>query len=160
VPRLEDLDEESRAFLSSFQCRSAGDPPWRPLSKPLSECKIALVTTSGLISRNDKPFELTNPDGDASFRMVSVDTDPADLTFSHVSTNWDRSGFAVDMNIVLPLDRLRDLARDGVIGSLSKHFFSFMGAIFQFDHLIGESAPAACRLLKQAEVDVVLLVPT
>ena len=92
--------------------------------------------------------------------MVPVDTDPGELTFSHVSTNWDRSGFAIDMNVVLPVDRLRELASDGVIGSIADHFFSFMGAIFQFDRLIGESAPRASRLLKQAEVDIVLLVPT
>jgi D-proline reductase (dithiol) PrdB len=160
LPRLEDLDEESREFLGNFQCRSAGELPWTPLRKPLSDCKVALVTTSGLISRKDEPFELTNPNGDASFRMVPVDTDPGELTFSHVSTNWDRSGFAIDINVVLPLDRLRELASDGVIGSIADHFFSFMGAIFQFDRLIGESAPRASRLLKQAEVDIVLLVPT
>lgn len=160
MPRLEDLDEESREFLNNFQCRSAGDPPWTPLSKPLSDCRVALITTSGLISRRDKPFELTNPNGDASFRTVHMDTNPGDLKFSHVSTNWDRSGFAADINVVLPIDRVRELARDGIIGSVAEHFFSFMGAIFQFDRLIGETAPRACRLLKQAEVDVVLLVPT
>ena len=160
MPRFEDLDEESREFLGNFKCRSAGRPPWSPSSKPLSDCKVALVTTSGLISKKDKPFELTNPEGDASFRVVPVDTDPADLTFSHVSTNWDRSGFAVDINVVLPVDRLRELASDGVIGSIAEHFFSFMGAIFQFDRLIGETVPRACRILKQAKVDVVLLVPT
>jgi len=89
-----------------------------------------------------------------------MDTNPGDLKFSHVSTNWDRSGFAVDINVVLPIDRVRELARDGIIGSVAEHFFSFMGAIFQFDRLIGETGPRACRLLKQGEVDVVLLVPT
>ena len=160
MPRVEDLDEESREFLSSFQCRSDGDPAWTPLSKPLSQCKVAVITTSGLIRRTDEPFELTNPAGDPSYRVIPADTGPAELTFSHVSTNWDRTASAIDINVVMPFDRLRELAREGVIGSVAERFYSFMGAIFQFDRLIGESTPEVSRLLREAEVDIALLVPT
>ena len=92
--------------------------------------------------------------------MIPADTDPAELTFSHVSTNWDRTGSAIDINVVMPFDRLRELAREGVIGSVADRFYSFMGAIFQFDRLIGESTPEVFRLLREAEVDIALLVPT
>lgn len=160
VPRLEDLDEESRKFLGSFQCRSEGDPPWTALSKPLSESKVAVITTSGLIRKSDKPFDLANPAGDPSYRVIPVDTDPAELTFSHVSTNWDRTGFAMDVNVVMPVDRLRELAKERVIGAVAENFYAFMGAIFQFDKLIDDSAPSVGHLLKAAQVDIAILVPT
>ena len=69
-----------------------------PLSKPLSECKIALVTTSGLIRKSDKPFDIGNTAGDPTYRIVPTNTDPAGLIVSHTSTNWDRTGFAMDTN--------------------------------------------------------------
>ena len=69
-----------------------------PLSKPLSECKIALVTTSGLIRKSDKPFDIGNTAGDPTYRIVPTNTDPAGLIVSHTSTNWDRTGFAMNTN--------------------------------------------------------------
>jgi len=160
MPRLEDLDPESRVFLQAFRCRSGGDPPWCGVKKPLRESRIALITTSGLIRRSDTPFDLANPAGDFSFREIPVDTAPSELTFSHVSTNWDRTGFAMDVNVVMPTDRVRELAREGVVGSLAADFYSFMGAIFQFEPLIEKSVPALVRRLEADNVDVALLVPT
>jgi D-proline reductase (dithiol) PrdB len=160
MPRLEDLDPESREFLENFQCRSDGDPPWARVEKPLEQSRIAVITTSGLIRKSDVPFDLGNPEGDFSFRVVPMDTDPADLTFSHVSTNWDRTGFAMDINVVLPVTRLGELAAEGVIGSVARNFYAFMGAIFNFDSIIRTSAPAVADLLKADGVDVALFIPT
>lgn len=78
--------------------------PWTPLFKPLSSCRIALITSSGLIRKSDRPFDLSNPHGDPSFRVIPSDTDPAELTLSIISANWDRSGFTMDVNVVFPMD--------------------------------------------------------
>lgn len=86
MPRLEDLDVESREFLGGFQCRSDGDPPSNRLRKGLKDSRIAIITTSGLIRKSDAPFDLGNPEGDFNFRAVPMDAQPAELTFSHVST--------------------------------------------------------------------------
>ena len=160
MPRFEDLDPELQQFLSNFPCRDDGPPPWRPLKKPLSSCKLAIVTSSGLIRKSDKPFDLGRQEGDPSFRTVPSDTKPAELTFSHVSTNWDRTGFAMDINVVFPIDRLRELVDEGMIGSVADEHYSFMGAIFNSDPLVTETAPEVGRRLHAAGVDVVLLVPT
>ncbi len=160
MPRLEDLDPESREFLGSFQCRSDADLPWTRFAKPLSRSRIAIITTSGLIRKTDVPFDLANPEGDFSFRAIPMSTDSANLTFSHVSTNWDRTGFAMDINVVLPVDRLKELVAEGVIGSIASDFYAFMGAIFQFDKIIEKSAPEVAALLKADGVDVALFVPT
>ena len=160
MPRLEDLDPESREFLSAFQCRNETGTPFKKPGKPLSQCRIGVITTSGLVRKSDRPFELTNPAGDPSFRVIPADTDPAELTFSHVSTNWDRTGFAIDVNVVMPVDRLRELAAEGIIGSVARNFYAFMGAIFQFERLVAETAPEVGRRLREDGVDIALLVPT
>jgi len=159
MPRLEVLDPESQEFIRSYQCREGGAPAWVPLNKPLSDCKVALITSSGLIRRGDRPFDLSNPGGDSSFRVIPSNSDPSELTLSIVSTNWDRTGFMADVNVIFPMERLRELAEEKVIGSLAEEFYAFMGSIFEVDPVIERSAPEVGRRLKEARVDVALLVP-
>lgn len=160
MPRYEDLDPDSQAFFRNFRCREDGPPEWTPLSKPLSECKIALVTTSGLIRKSDKPFDIGNTAGDPTYRIVPIDTDPADLIFSHTSTNWDRTGFAMDTNVVLPLERLAELVRDGILGSVADEYYALMGAMFDVEPMIRKTGPELGKRMKASGVDVALLVPT
>jgi D-proline reductase (dithiol) PrdB len=47
---------------------------------------------------------------------------------SHISINFDRTGFQKDRNVVFPLDRLNELAAEGVIGEVAPTHYSFMGA--------------------------------
>jgi D-proline reductase (dithiol) PrdB len=160
VPRYEELDPDSQEFFDTFKCREDGPPPWVPLSKPLSACRIALVTTSGLIRKSDKPFDIGNTAGDPSFRAVPTDTNAADLVFSHTSTNWDRTGFAMDTNVVLPVDRLNELVDEGILGSLASEYYAFMGAMFDVEPMVRDSGPEVGRRMKAAGVDLALLVPT
>jgi D-proline reductase (dithiol) PrdB len=160
MPRFEDLDPDSQQFLGNFPCRDDGPPPWSPLSKPLTECTLAIVTSSGMIRRSDKPFDLGRQEGDPSFRTIPTDVNPAELTFSHVSTNWDRTGFAMDVNVVFPVDRLREMVREGKLGAVADEHYSFMGAIFNSEPLVTDTAPEVGRRMRAAGVDVVLLVPT
>jgi D-proline reductase (dithiol) PrdB len=93
----------------------------------------------------------------SDFRIIPGDTPASDLVMSHTSTNFDRTGFQQDWNVVFPLDRLRELAAAGVIGSVANQHYSFMGAA---DPRIME--PAARRLaalLRQDHVDAAVLVP-
>jgi D-proline reductase (dithiol) PrdB len=159
MPRIEDLDAESQEFLRNYKCRPGADNPWTPLDKPLSRCKAALITSSGLIRKSDKPFDLANPNGDPTYRVIPSGTKPAELTLSIVSTNWDRSGFAMDVNVLFPMDRLKELANEGVIGSTADEYFAFMGSIFDIDPVIQQSAPEVGRRLKSAGVDIALLAP-
>ena len=159
MPRLDELDPESREVIRNYRCREGGEPAWVRLDKPLSECKVALITSSGLIRKTDTPFDLSNPSGDPSYRVIPSDSDPAELTLSIVSTNWDRSGFMADVNVVFPMDRLRELAGQKVIGSLARNFYAFMGSIFEIDPVIENSAPEVGRRLRDERVDIALLVP-
>ena len=93
----------------------------------------------------------------ADYRIIPSQCTANDLVMSHVSTNFDRTGFQQDWNIVFPLDRLRELAEEGGIGSLADFHYSFMGAANPSD--LEPSARRLAPLLRQDNVDGVLLVP-
>jgi len=120
---------------------------------PLNRRRVAIVTTAGLHARADRPFEM----GSTDYRIIPGDTAAADLVMSHISVNYDRSGFQEDINVVFPIDRLRELEADGTIGSISGFHYSFMGA--SPGHTLETKARELARLMKQDGVDAVLLTP-
>ena len=91
---------------------------------PLSDRKIAIVTTAGLHRREDKHFT----PGVGEYRIIPNDTDMDDLIMSHVSTNFHRTGFYQDVNLVFPVERLKELSAEGQIGEPSAYHYAFMGA--------------------------------
>jgi D-proline reductase (dithiol) PrdB len=95
--------------------------------------------------------------GAADYRVIPVDTPANDLVMSHISTNFDRTGFQQDWNVVFPLDRLRELVESHLIGSLADYHYSFMGATDP--RQLEEAARSLARILKNESVDTVLLVP-
>ena len=120
---------------------------------PLRQRRVAIVTTSGLHVQGDRPFQM----GSADYRVIPGDT-PADrLRMSHTSVNFDRSGFQEDVNVVFPLDRLREIAAKGGIGSISDFHYSFMGAAPI--RALEPKARDLAGLLKRDCVDAVLLTP-
>ena len=76
---------------------------------------------------------------------------------SHISVNYDRTGFQEDINVVFPLDRLRELQTDGTIRSISDFHYSFMGA--SQGHTLEVKARELAQLLKRDGVDAVILSP-
>jgi len=91
---------------------------------PLKDRKIAIVTTAGLHRRDDKHFT----PGVGEYRIIPGDTDIDDLIMSHVSTNFDRTGFYQDVNLVFPVDRLKELQEQGEVGEVAEYHYAFMGA--------------------------------
>ena len=154
--RLADLPDFERAHmldklkgLEDFNARPWVKPP------PLKHCRIAIVSTAGLQVRGDRPF---GPSATATdYRVIPGDTLAADLVMSHQSVNFDRTGFQEDHNVALPLDRLNELARDGVIGAVADFHYSFMGAAPI--RKIEPKARELAGLLKKDRVDAVLLSP-
>jgi D-proline reductase (dithiol) PrdB len=120
---------------------------------PLGERRVAIVTTSGLHARGDRPFQV----GSADYRVIPGDTPAGELIMSHVSVNFDRSGFQEDINVVFPLDRLNELKAKGMVGSVSDYHYSFMGAAPI--RALEPKARELAALLKKDHVDAVLLTP-
>lgn len=151
--RLEQLSEGERRGLENLACPTFDTNPWVKAPK-LAEARIAVISTAGLHKREDRPF--TREPGDF-YRVIPGDVRANDLVMSHVSVNFDRSGFQQDWNIAFPIDRLKELVKKRVIGSLASYHYSFMGAD---DPLRWEqSARQLASIMKKDNVNVVLLVP-
>lgn len=123
---------------------------------PLSQARVAVVTTAGLRAAGD--VRLWQPT-DGSFTVLPGEA--RDVQLSHFSPNFDRAGFAADINVVYPVDRLEEMAAAGEIGSVANQHISFMGAQFDatFSTILLDSGPAAAQVLLADNVDVVLLTP-
>ena len=101
--RLADLPDYEREHLLSKNQPPLGPPAWTTLSKTISELRIALITTAGLHFRDDPNFDFA----DSTFRPISGSENANDLVMSHSSVNFDKTGFAEDVNLVFPIDRFR-----------------------------------------------------
>ena len=156
MPKLEQLSDVQRKMLLMFPCAEHDDTPWTPLSKPLSESRIALVTSAGLHLRDDKPFV----GNDQSYRVIPQSASPADIVQSHVSIGFDRVGIYRDINVTLPVDRVQELVDRGAVGSLSDNNYSFMGALRDPAQIIKETGPEVAQRLLDDGVEVALLTPT
>lgn len=135
------------------------DIPWAPLAKPLSESVVALVTTAGVHLKSQEPFNMDDPDGDPSFRAIPSDAPRSDLTITH--KYYDHAAADRDINVVLPMDRARELAAEGRIRGLAPFLYGFMGHIDgpQLKTLMDKTAPEVARHLKKDRVDAVVLTP-
>jgi len=149
----------TRLFLKAYRWRRVDPVPWAPLRKPLSESRLALVSTAGMVLPDQERFDPKALGGDVSFREIPADTDPAALVDTHRSESFDHAGVAADANLAFPLDRARELVERGRIGSLAPRSLSFMGSITAPGRLVRDTAPEAARRLRDDGVDVALLVP-
>ena len=152
VKRLTDMPEVEAVHLRRIECPTYDDTALLP-GKPLAERRVAIISTAGLHKRGDRPFQ----PGDGSYRVIAADTPAADLVMSHISVNFDRTGFQQDLNVVFPIDRLRELVAGGTVGSMASVHYAFMGA---FPPAAAEPhAQHLAGLLKADKVDAALLVP-
>lgn len=152
MARIEDIPEPTRSHVVALDCPRFEAEPWaRP--PPLAAARIAILTSAALHPRDTPSF----PAGSAEARMLPDALDPASLVMSHVSINFDRSGFQRDVNVVFPVERLRALAAAGTIGAVAPTHVSVMGSTdpramnATVDQIAGQA--------RQDRTDAVLLVP-
>lgn len=150
--RLADTTPSLRHHLEHLECPTFPAAPWST-GAPLAKRRIAIVSTAGLQKRGDRPFAL----GASDYRVIPGNTPGAEIVMSHISTNFDRTGYQQDLNVVFPIDRLREFAASGEIGSVADFHYSFMGATAP-ENMAAATRDLA-RLLQADEVDGVLLVP-
>ena len=161
MPRLETLIEVQRNMLQMYPCMEHDDAPWTPMRKPLSESRVALVTSAGLHLRGDKPFiSDTRGRGDFSYRVLPSNTPASEIIQSHTSIGFDHTGIYRDINVTYPIDRLEELRDQGVIGSLADNYYSFMGAIRDATDLATKTGPEVAQRMLDEGVEVVFLTPT
>ena len=149
---LREMPEHLRDALVNQEVPTFDTAPWAD-GPPLGERRVALISTAGLHRREDPPFT----PGAGDYRIIPDDCDMDDLVMSHISTNFDRTGYFQDINVVFPIERLRELRNEGAIGSVAERHFSFMGATppEQMEPVARDLA----AILKQDNVDAVALCP-
>ena len=149
----------AKRFVESYAPWESEDIPWTPLAKPLAECTVAMVTTAGVHHRDQKAFDMIDKDGDPSYRVLDLTRPFESLMITH--DYYDHRDADKDINIVFPVERLREFQREGVIGRLANAHYGFMGHITgpHIMTLITRTAPEVARLLKRDGVDVALLTP-
>jgi D-proline reductase (dithiol) PrdB len=148
-----------RLFLKAYPWRRIDPVPWTPLRKPLADCRLALVSSAGLVLPDQEPFDGSVLGGDPSFRAIPSSSDPATLVDTHRSHSFDHSGIRRDPNLAFPIDRVRELVAAARIGSSGSRHFSFMGSITAPGRLTRRTAPEVARELLADGVDAALLVP-
>ena len=126
--------------------------PWTPLRKSLSDSTVVLLSTGGVHLRSDRPFNLNS---DPTFRVIPNDVQPGDLAISHQA--YDRTDALRDINLVFPIERLRELEAEQVIGRVAEEHYGFglMGSAKRLMPAIHEVA----QRIREAGVDLALLVP-
>jgi len=159
MARLSDLKLSHRAIIAAYSFRKYDWRPGTRLVKPLSESRIALITTAGLFLKLQPPFRHSIRHDDCSFREIPDNANLAELKIGQSSDAFDHTGIEADRNLAFPLDRLHEEAAAGHIGSSAPRHFSIMGSILAPAALINETGPTIARKLREDATDGVLLVP-
>ncbi|MBU5440100.1 hypothetical protein KQI42_19075 [Tissierella sp. MSJ-40] len=150
--RKRNLEKMENKGVRTFQSEipTATMPPivWTPVTKPLAQMKIALVSGTGVHLKSDQRFILTS---DSSFRIIPGDASTADLTVSH--GGYDNSDALADINSMFPLDPLRKLVEEGFIEGIAPRHIGFMGGGGDLKRLTNETGPAIADILKEDGVD-------
>jgi len=125
--------------------------------KSLAESRLAFVSTAGVQPKGTLPFDVVHPVGDYSFRRVPSDARPKDLEIHQIK--YPTSGANRDLNVIFPIERLQELVTDGVIGAVTKDFYSFIGYNMDPERLEQTLAEEIAESVAAEGADIVLLAP-
>ena len=136
--------------------------PWTPMTKPLSETTIALMTSAGISLKTDPPFDMEREKrepiwGDRSYRTIPRETAEKDIEVNHlhININWIKR----DINVILPLARMAEFEQEKIIGRLAPTAYSFYGFQWQNTDFIKEAVEPISKKMKTEEVEAVLMTP-
>lgn len=149
----------SGIFTDLYVPWESGDIPWTSIKKVMNKSRIAIVTTAGIHHKDQKPFNMLDPEGDPTFREIDIRRPLSEIMITH--DYYDHTDADKDVNIVFPIERLREFQAEGLIGGLADIHYGFMGHIDgrHIHTLVTTSAPEVAAKLKSAHVDIVLLTP-
>jgi D-proline reductase (dithiol) PrdB len=127
------------------------------LKKPLSECRLAFVSTAGVQPKGSLPFDTVHPIGDYTFRRVPSGARPSELEIHQLK--YLTFGANRDLNVIFPIERLQELVREGVLGGLTEHFFSFIGYNMDPERVEKQLAEDLADAVSGEHADIALLCP-
>ncbi|SEP99821.1 glycine/sarcosine/betaine reductase selenoprotein B family protein [Piscibacillus halophilus] len=131
------------------------DLPASNTSKPLNSANVALLTSSGVHLNSDRPFDVES-DGDYTFRIIPAHSSDQELTATHLY--YDTKTAKKDISIVFPLQTLKEIQKDGMIGSVSNLNIGVNGGTLKPEPH-EDTATQVAQKLKEGKVDILLLTP-
>ncbi|HEV2147348.1 MAG TPA: glycine/sarcosine/betaine reductase selenoprotein B family protein [Longimicrobiaceae bacterium] len=131
--------------------------PLAPVRKPLSECRLVFVSTSGVQPRGSLPFDTVHPVGDYTFRRVPSSSRVEELEIHQLK--YPTAGANRDLNVIFPIERLRELADEGVIGGLTENFYTFIGYNMDPERLERTLAEDIATAISEEGADIALAAP-
>ncbi|MFT5503786.1 MAG: D-proline reductase (dithiol) PrdB [Gammaproteobacteria bacterium] len=148
--RITEMPAVGRGFISPLEMPTFENPAW---AHPVlaNERRVAVVSSAAVSRRGEKPFSWLARD----YRVIGKND--RDLVMTHVAVDYDRTAWQQDMNTIIPLDRLEEMASEGEIGSVADEHYAFMGAADPRD--MEKSAREVADRMKQDKVNTVLLAP-
>ena len=147
---IPDMPAVGRGFISRLEKYTFDNPSWTQPKEEKSR-RVSIVSTAAISKRGDKPFSwLAN-----NHRVINKNN--LDLVMTHVAVEYDRTAWQQDLNTILPIDRLEEMAREGEIGSVSNEHYSFIGSSDPMK--MERSAKEVAERMKMDAVDTVFLVP-
>lgn len=131
--------------------------PLAPMTKPLSACRLTFVSTAGVQPKTSVPFDTAHPIGDYSFRRVPSSSTPSDLEIHQIK--YPTVGAHRDLNVIFPIERLQELAREGILGGLTESFFSFIGYNMDPERVERDQAVRIAEAVVADGADIALMAP-
>jgi len=130
--------------------------PFTPYERELTRATVAIVTAAGVHRKNQEPFNIADELGDLTFRIIGADDLASDLMVTH--HHYDHSDADQDINVVFPIDPLRELAKEGFIGEVAREHIGFMGYTMQLKRMYEETAPQIAEEIdRKSRADLVVL---
>lgn len=157
VDYMESIRERySRLGYAPYNWYHAEDPPpFTPLEKPLAQARLGMLSTAGTYVAGQVAYFYKD---DTSTRTIAKDTPTSELRFSHLTENYLPDA-RQDPNCVFPLEHLRALEDEGVIGELADEVFSCMGGIYSQRRVREELLPDMLAKFRAQKIDAALLLP-
>jgi D-proline reductase (dithiol) PrdB len=149
-----------RNYISEREFK--GSVPWTAVSKPLSQITLSLVTSAGISLKSDPPFDMEKEKkepmwGDRSHRKIPRGTTEKEINVNHLHI---KTAYIVqDINVILPLARMAEFEKEGIIGRLAPTAYSFYGFQWENTDFLKESFQPISQNMKAEGVEAVLLTP-
>ena len=139
-----------------------GPIPWTPMSKPLRQTTLALVTSAGISLKTDLPFDMEREKreplwSDRSFRIIPRGTTEKDIEVNHLHINT--TYIKQDINVILPLTRMAEFEQERIIGRLAATAYSFYGFQWQNTDFLKSAIEPISKRMKLEEVEAILVTP-
>src|SRR5919109_3983872 len=113
--------------------------PFTPFEGELSRATVALVSSAGVHRRDQRPFNIADDLGDLTFRVIGGDVNVSDLMVTH--HHYDHSDADADINVVFPIEPLRELVREGFIAAVAPEHVGYMGYTMRLKEMYEQTAP-------------------